>query len=425
MKKGESKDFKYTYTVTEADVTAKKVTNTAKVKLGEKEKEASTTSTLVEKNSDFTIAKCVDKKEYKKAGDLLTFTITVKNTGEKDLEGLKLTDTLVGVYEKTFDLKKGEERSFTYTYIVTEADVKAKEVINTASVTDGKTPKSACEISKLKEEKPSPKPEPQPEPQPPVVPELSDYRPLLPFIFDYGNTYTPSEKILLNKDDHKAYMFGYPDWTFLPNNNMTRAEVTAIFARLLKTYPPTDRKYNLPYRDIFESDWYYPAVGFMTENGLIKGYEDGTFRPNSPITRAEFATIASKFEELVGSDGKGFDDVTQDHWALMYINSVYARGWVGGYEDGSFRPDQNITRAEVVTVTNKMLNRYADKDFVRNHKDDLIDFKDLDESHWAYFNIMEATHGHDYTRKSNLKDELWHRLNGEAFIFPELRYEDK
>ena len=233
------------------------------------------------------------------------------------------------------------------------------------------------------------------------------------------------EKTLLNKEDHKAYMFGYPDWTFLPNNNMTRAEVTAMFARLLKNYPSTNVKYNLPYSDVFEGDWYYPAVGFMTENNIIKGYEDGIFRPNAPITRAEFATIASKFDEILGGDVKGFYDVPASHWALKYINSAYERGWVTGYEDGSFRPDRNITRAEVVTVTNKMLIRYADVDYVRAHRDLLINFKDLDESHWAYFNIMEATHGHDFMRKANGKDETWERLNGEAFIFPDLRYEER
>ena len=236
---------------------------------------------------------------------------------------------------------------------------------------------------------------------------------------------TVPEKVKLNKEDHKAYMFGYPDWTFLPNKNMTRAEVTAMFARLLKNYPSTDVKYNLPYSDVFEKDWYYPAVGFMTENKIVTGYEDGKFRPNDPITRAEFATIASKFEDLVGDKVNGFYDVPESHWALKYINSAYARGWVAGYEDGSFRPDRNITRAEVVTITNKMLIRYADVDFVRANKDLLINFKDLDEGHWAYFNIMEATHGHDFMRKSNGKDELWERLNGEAFIFPELRYKER
>ena len=265
----------------------------------------------------------------------------------------------------------------------------------------------------------------KPEPQPPIIPEKPEFNPFWPIYFGSEEKHVVSEKTALNKEDHKAYMFGYPNWNFLPNSNMTRAEVTAMFARLLKNYPSTDVKYNLPYSDVFESDWYYPAVGFMTENNIIKGYEDGTFRPNAPITRAEFATIASKFEELVGNGVNGFKDVPATHWALKYINSAYARGWVTGYEDGTFRPDRYITRAEVVTVTNKMLIRYADVDFVRANKYIMLHFKDLDESHWAYFNIMEATHGHDFTRKANMLDEIWHRLNGEAFIFPDLKYYDK
>lgn len=273
--------------------------------------------------------------------------------------------------------------------------------------------------------KEEPQPTPEPTPQPPIIPEKPEFNPFWPIYFGSDEKYVVSEKTALNKEDHKAYMFGYPNWNFLPNSNMTRAEVTAMFARLLKNYPSTDVKYNLPYSDVFESDWYYPAVGFMTENNIIKGYEDGTFRPNAPITRAEFATIASKFEELVGNGVNGFKDVPATHWALKYINSAYARGWVTGYEDGTFRPDRYITRAEVVTVTNKMLIRYADVDFVRENKDIMLHFKDLDESHWAYFNIMEATHGHDFTRKDNMLDEIWHRLNGEAFIFPDLKYYDK
>ena len=233
------------------------------------------------------------------------------------------------------------------------------------------------------------------------------------------------ERPVLNKEDHKAYMFGYPDWTFRPDNNMTRAEATCMFARLLKNYPREDVRYNLSYPDIKEDEWYYPAIGFMTENNIIEGYEDGSFRPNNPITRAEFSKMASKFDDLVGNNTKAFADVSENHWALKYINSAYAKGWVNGYEDGSFRPDRNITRAEVVTITNKMLNRYADQDFVRANKSILIDFKDLEEAYWAYFNIMEATHGHDFVRKPNGMDELWERLNGEAFIFPKLRYNVK
>lgn len=419
------KTFTYKYTVTDADVTAKKVINTAKVKLGNKEKEATTTSNLVEKKSDFTITKTVDKSEYEKAGEVLTYKVTVKNTGEKKLEKLTISDTKVTLNEEPFNLEVGESKTFTYEYTITEGDVTAKKVENTAIVKLGDKEEKASTISKLKENKPEPQPTPEPTPQPPIIPEKPGFNPFWPIYFGSQEKYEVSEKVELNKEDHKAYMFGYPNWDFRPNCNMTRAEVTAMFARLLKNYPSTDVKYNLPYSDVFEGDWYYPAVGFMTENNIVKGYEDGTFRPNSPVTRAEFATIASKFEELIGDNVKGFSDVPTTHWALRFINSAYARGWVTGYEDGTFRPNRNITRAEVVTVTNKMLIRYADKEFVRANKGIMLHFKDLDESHWAYFNIMEATHGHDYSRRSNKLDEIWYRLNGEAFIFPDLKYYDK
>lgn len=425
LKKGESKELKYTYIITEADVTAKSITNTAKVKLGDKERKDTTTSTLVEKKSGFYITKTVNKAMYEKIGDVLTYKVTVKNTGEKKLEKLTISDTKVTLNEDPFNLEVDASQEFTYSYTVTEDDVKAKKVINVATVTHGKDEKSAEAISKLKENKPEPQPNPEPTPQPPIIPEKPGFNPFWPIYFGSQEKYEVSEKVELNKEDHKAYMFGYPNWDFRPNSNMTRAEVTAMFARLLKNYPSTDVKYNLPYSDVFEGDWYYPAVGFMTENNIVKGYEDGTFRPNSPVTRAEFATIASKFEELIGDNVKGFSDVPTTHWALRFINSAYARGWVTGYEDGTFRPNRNITRAEVVTVTNKMLIRYADKEFVRANKGIMLHFKDLDESHWAYFNIMEATHGHDYSRRSNKLDEIWYRLNGEAFIFPDLKYYDK
>ena len=423
--KEKTKTFTYTYTVTENDVIAKKVENTASVTDGKTTKTSSTTSTLVEKNAAFTITKTVDKKTYEKVGEVLTYTVVVTNTGQKKLEKLTISDTKVELNIEQFDLEVGASREFTYEYTVKDSDVEAKEIKNTATVKLGDKEDSATAISKLKENKPEPQPTPEPTPQPPIIPEKPEFNPFWPIYFGSQEKHVVSEKTALNKEDHKAYMFGYPNWNFLPNSNMTRAEVTAMFARLLKNYPSTDVKYNLPYSDVFESDWYYPAVGFMTENNIIKGYEDGTFRPNAPITRAEFATIASKFEELVGNGVNGFKDVPATHWALKYINSAYARGWVTGYEDGTFRPDRYITRAEVVTVTNKMLIRYADVDFVRANKDIMLHFKDLDESHWAYFNIMEATHGHDFTRKANMLDEIWHRLNGEAFIFPDLKYNDR
>ena len=234
----------------------------------------------------------------------------------------------------------------------------------------------------------------------------------------FWNTKPVPDDGLLNKEDHKAYMFGYPDSTFLPNRNMTREEVTAMFARLLKDYPKERRSYVIPYNDVTASDWSYEAIGFMTEKGIVKGYEDGSFKPTEAISRAEFAAMAARFDRLVDSRDNPFFDVPDSHWALASINSAAAKGWVSGYPDGSFKPERKITRSEVVSITNIMLDRFADKDFVRNHLGDMIEFTDLTEGNWAYFPIMEATNGHDYTRKATEKEEDWSRLNGEEFRFP-------
>ncbi|MCD1147756.1 S-layer homology domain-containing protein [Peptoniphilus sp. KCTC 25270] len=222
---------------------------------------------------------------------------------------------------------------------------------------------------------------------------------------------------LLNKEDHKAYMFGYPDWTFRQEGNMTRAEATAMFARLMKDYPKEQRTYNINYPDVAMDQWHYEAVGYMSEMNIVEGYQDGTFQPNAPITRAEFATMASRFDELAKTGGANFIDVENNHWALAYINSAATKGWVNGYPDGTFKPNQSITRAEVVTVTNRMLNRKADEVFVIENIDKITNFTDLTPAHWAYYNIQEATNGHDYNRLENGIDEDWIQLNGEEFNF--------
>ncbi|MFR9296388.1 MAG: S-layer homology domain-containing protein [Aedoeadaptatus pacaensis] len=451
LAKGETKEFKYAYTVTDNDVGAKAVNNTVTVTLDKVTKEDSTKSTLVEKKSDFTVTKTVDKTEFEQAGDVLNYTVTVTNTGEKDLTGLTISDPKTTFDTPTFDLAKGETKEFKYAYTVTEDDVKAKAVINKVTVTHENVPKTATTESKLKEDKPNPPTE--------IVTQyvdeqgnklISDKEGAQSVVEIKGYTYLRTEKGkdvirhiykkvpednrntggfivwknepvsddgLLNKKDHKAYMFGYPDGNFLPDRNMTREEVTAMFARLLKDYPRERRSYAIPYKDVTERDWSYEAIGFMTEKGIIKGYEDGSFRPKEAISRAEFAAMAARFDKLVAGTGNPFNDVPDTHWAVASIDSAAAKGWVSGYPDGSFKPERKITRSEVVSITNIMLDRYADKDFVRGHLPEMIPFLDLTEANWAYFPIMEATHGHDYTRKAP-QEENWIRLNGEEFRFP-------
>lgn len=226
---------------------------------------------------------------------------------------------------------------------------------------------------------------------------------------------TDSKLDLVN---HLAYMKGYPDLTFGPDRNMTRAEVTMMFARLLKNRPEANKVYAMPYSDVTKADWYAYAVSYMTENKLIMGYPDGTFRPNNPISRAEFAAIASRFDQLKPGLSLPFNDVAKGHWAYDVIASAADKGWVNGYPDGSFKPENKITRAEVVSTTNRMLNRYADLAFAKAHKNELAPMRDMDESHWAYGAAVEAMNGHDYHRQADGKNETWILLNGKRFTFP-------
>ena len=222
----------------------------------------------------------------------------------------------------------------------------------------------------------------------------------------------------LDIENHYAYMFGYPDATFRPERQMTRAEVAAMFARLMKYQPAETKEFPVSYNDVNKDDWYFRAVEFMKENGIVTGYPDGSFKPNGYITRAEFATMASRFDNLAQNTANAFTDVTSDYWGAKYINSAVAKGWINGYPDGTFKPEKDITRAEVVTVTNHMLYREADKEFVDRNEDKLIKFVDLtDKNYWAYYNIREATDGHEFHRKGKGVAEVWEELNHKAFRF--------
>ena len=212
----------------------------------------------------------------------------------------------------------------------------------------------------------------------------------------------------LNRDDHYTFLVGYSGRIFGPERNMTRAEVTTMFARLLTEQIEADRTYPNTFQDVPKSHWAANYIGYMQQFGIIVGYQDGTFRPDAPVTRAEFAAIASRFEKLTAGT-KGFTDVPSTHWAAKYINFAATRGWVGGYPDGTFRPENPITRAEVAAVTCRLLERSADRAYVRSHLEELRTFRDMTESHWAYWYAMEAANGHDYTRSGS--GEQWTALH--------------
>ena len=202
----------------------------------------------------------------------------------------------------------------------------------------------------------------------------------------------------LNKDDHFAFMEGYPDKTFRAENNMTRAEVATMFARLMVEKMEIGVSYPCSFTDVKSDAWYADAIGYLERYGVVKAEADGRFRPDDAITRAEFATIACAFDKL--TEGVAvFSDVDESHEAYQYINFAAAKGWVTGDPDGRFRPDDPITRAEIVTITCRMLERNADTAYIKAHEKDLPrTFTDVpnEKAHWAYWNIMEAANGHDY-----------------------------
>ena len=212
----------------------------------------------------------------------------------------------------------------------------------------------------------------------------------------------------LNRRDHTAFLVGYAEGTFGPERNMTRAEVTTMFARLLTEQIEADKTYSSTFNDVAKGCWAANYIGYMQQFGIVTGYEDGSFRPDAPVTRAEFAAIASRFEKLTQGSAS-FTDVPDTHWAVKYINFAATRGWVTGYEDGTFKPEYSITRAEVAAVTCRLLERSADQTYIRSHIGELRTFADMTESHWAYWYAMEAANGHDYTKSGG--SENWSRTH--------------
>ena len=226
-----------------------------------------------------------------------------------------------------------------------------------------------------------------------------------------GKSYSPvtfvnRKAAELNRTDHFAFLVGYTDGTFGPERNMTRAEVTTMFARLLTEQIEADKTYSNTFSDVPKGYWAANYIGYMQQFGIITGYSDGSFRPDAPVTRAEFAAIASRFEKLT-EGSKSFTDVSDTYWAARYINFAATRGWVTGYSDGTFKPENTITRAEVAAVTCRLLERSADQSYIRSHLKELRTFADMTESHWAYWYAMEAANGHDYTKSGG--SENWSR----------------
>ena len=212
----------------------------------------------------------------------------------------------------------------------------------------------------------------------------------------------------LNGDDHYAYIVGYPDSTVRPQNGITRAEVATIFFRLLtdETRNANSTKTN-SYSDVAAGAWYNHAVSTLSAMGIVKGDSHGKFNPNAPITRAEFAAIAARFDDKANTTAVDFSDIAS-HWAKDEISAAANNGWINGYTDGTFRPNNKITRAEAMTLVNRVLKRLPET--AEDLHNDMIKWSDnSDTSAWYYLAVQEATNSHYYDLKEN-KHEKWSKL---------------
>ena len=212
----------------------------------------------------------------------------------------------------------------------------------------------------------------------------------------------------LNGDDHYAYIVGYPNGNVEPNGNITRAEVATIFFRLLTEKVRTaNSTQSNSLSDVTRGQWFNHAVSTLSSMGIVKGHNDGTFAPNAPITRAEFAAIAARFDDKNTDTSSKFTDIAS-HWAKNEIGIAANKGWINGYPDGTFRPNQYITRAEAMTLVNRVLNRLPENS--SDLLDSMIKWPDnSDASQWFYLAVQEATNSHYYKTKEN-KFEKWTEL---------------
>lgn len=235
-------------------------------------------------------------------------------------------------------------------------------------------------------------------------PELKEYYAAVYHGMEPPAPYRPQ----LEKTDHMAYFQGN-EGRFYPEKPLTRAEAATLFARLMidgegKLIFDETAQYPISYHDVSQESWYAAAIGFVSMYGVMQGYEGALFQPNKEITRAEFAALAARFEEVV-SAAPDFPDVPAEHWAAASIAHAQKMGYLSGYEDGTFRPEKPIARAEAVKIMNRLLGRKADGKYIREELKQPLLFRDVTVSHWAYEDVFEATVEHEYRFAG--KNEHW------------------
>lgn len=207
--------------------------------------------------------------------------------------------------------------------------------------------------------------------------------------------------------EHKAYIVGYPNGEFRPEGNMSRAEAAAIFARLIADEKGENITGKASFKDVASNEWYSSYVGYLEKYDVIKGYNDGTFKPEAPVTRAEFVAMSVRFYDLFEdvtrtNSSKQYTDVSASYWAAGDIGFATNQKWLNGYADGTFKPDININRAEVVTVVNRATGRTPDKEYISENYTKLDRFTDVKDSNaWFFFEVYEASNDHMAYETSN------------------------
>ena len=337
-------------------------------------------------------------------GDRVKYTLVVRNTGNTTTD-ITVSDTLwkagtviilddpdhtrvelTGNSHTFFGVPAGASITITYYYTPTWRDV--GRLVNEATVTAGEVTDSDTATVIVDDGWTPNIPDDDDED---VEPEVE---------------YTPN---WLNTDDHFAYIVGYEDGSVRPTANITRAEVATIFFRLLTDEARAEFwSSENDFTDVASDAWYNNAVSTLSGMGILGGYEDGSFRPNASITRAEFVAIATRFFEYSARYEGGFTDVSYGDWYADCVQASADMGLVNGYEDGSFRPNASITRAEACAIVNRVLHRIPHEDHLLSESVMNV-WPDNPKSAWYYADMQEATNSHDYdwTRESGSVVEDW------------------
>ena len=355
---------------------------------------------------NYTATYTPDNNLISQLNDSDTFTLTITlapgmtyvKDSFTDLTGATVngnTITVTGITKQQLAGGLTAKFSATAPNTIMAGDTFVTNAVLNGTITNGKTPVTLVATATVTV---TAKPEDPIEPtDPPYIPPVDPDEPADPDDTGVSD--------LLNTEDHIQYLFGYPDGTFGPENNMTRAEVAQMFYNLLLDQ---DVEITKTFDDVPANAWYAKAVNTLASLDIISGVGDNKFEPERSITRAEFTAMAMKFA-VGGEEGENiFSDVDEDDWFYDAVVNSIQYGWIHGYGDGTFRPNNPITRAEVTAIVNNMLGRAADEDFVDEHADELTPFSDI-EKHWAYYHIVEATNDHDYTKLSS--GENWTKLN--------------